>query len=306
MPTVLWTGKLSPSAKLIVNTSNLFAWITGNARDTSAMKQRIKAGYEGICTDYVTRYDTLGLNHFTKIAGELLEGLDLQGKYVLDIGCGTGIVSFLAVSRESAKVIGIDISRYMLEQCRRKAVIKGYSKEQVDFRQYDAEFLPFDNGSFDIVLSSMMFGLIPNQERVLSEMKRVLKPNGIVALSSHGTEYYHEAIDATIRTIPLRYGFGYRFEFWPREEKAIQRMFAQSGYTDIRTRRLIWQDMFQDGGKAYDFFATTSASWWLSKFPPEKIGEISQKNRDYFKRKNVAKITHDIVLAYGRKPETVG
>lgn len=305
MPPVLWTGRLSLPAKLMVNISSIFAWITGNARDTSAMKQRMKLAYEGTYSDHVTRYDLLGMTHFTKIATELLQGVDLAGKSVLDIGCGTGILSFLALAQGTAKVMCTDISRYMLDQCRRKAVSKGYGKEQIDFRQADAESLPFDANSFDAVLSGMMFGLVPNQERVLAEMLRVLKPSGIVAISTYGPEFYHEAIDAVIRTIPLRYGFGYRVEFWPRSEGTLRRMFAQAGYADIRTRRLTWQDVFQDGGKAYDFFATTSASWWLSKLPPHKIAEVSQKSRDYFERKNVTRITQDIVLTYGRKPEIV-
>lgn len=68
MPSLFWTGELSPVVKLLVNLSCLAAWVTGNARDMVAMKQRMRLGYEGTCTDHVTRYDTLGLNHFARIA----------------------------------------------------------------------------------------------------------------------------------------------------------------------------------------------------------------------------------------------
>ena len=106
MPTVFWTGKLSLSMKLMVNISNALAWISGNARDTAAMKQRMKLGYEGACTEHVTRYDDLGLEHYTKIARELLKRVDLRGKEVLDVGCGTGILSFLALEQGAVKVFG--------------------------------------------------------------------------------------------------------------------------------------------------------------------------------------------------------
>ncbi|MDD1672830.1 MAG: 50S ribosomal protein L11 methyltransferase [Methanomicrobiales archaeon] len=105
-------------AKLMVNLSCFAAWITGNARNTVAMKQRMQIGYEGTCSDHVTRYDTLGLKHYTRIATELLGGIDLRGKKVLDVGCGTGILSLQALSGGAGTVLCSDLSRYMLEQCR--------------------------------------------------------------------------------------------------------------------------------------------------------------------------------------------
>jgi len=85
MPTLFWTGRLSPSVKLMVNFSNLLAWVTGNARDTIAMKQRVKKGYEGVCSDHVTRYDKQGQKHYHRIAAELLENVKLQDKAVAEM-----------------------------------------------------------------------------------------------------------------------------------------------------------------------------------------------------------------------------
>jgi len=59
MPSVFGTGKLSPLLKIMVDFSNVIAWITGNARDTGAINQQIKNGYNGTYTDDITRYDIL-------------------------------------------------------------------------------------------------------------------------------------------------------------------------------------------------------------------------------------------------------
>ena len=302
MPSIFWTGKLSLTMKLIVNINNMLAWITGNARDTIAMKKRMKLGYEGACSDHVTHYDELGEKHYTKIAMKLLEAVDLQGKEVLDVGCGTGILSLLSLEQGATKLVCGDLSEYMLNQCRQKITARGYSAAMIDFKQFDAEFLPFEDNSFDAVVSGMMIGLVPTQDRVVKEMARVLRPNGVVALSTHAPDCWWETSDATFRAIPKRYVIGYRIEYWPRKEKELQLMLKQSGLVNIRTPKLTWQDSFETGGKAYDFFAAVSASWWNAKLPPEKIREISEKIRDYFERKRVTQITHDIILAYGNKP----
>jgi ubiquinone/menaquinone biosynthesis C-methylase UbiE len=302
MPLVFWTGKLSPMMKFVANFSNAIAWVTGNARDSAAMKQRIKMGYNGAVTDDVTHYDELGLEHFRKISRTLLEGTEVQGKVVLDVGCGTGILSFLLIEKGAVKVVCGDLSEYMLSRCMKKAGLLGYGPDRIDFRQLDAEFLPFDSNSFDAVTSGMVLGLVPNQRDVVSEMVRVLKPKGILSISTHGPEQYYEASEMAFRAMPKGSVLGYRLEFWPRKEKEISHMFYEAGLIDVITRRLIWKDSFEDGGKAYDFFASTSSAWWYSKFPIDKIPPVAQKIRHAFERKPVKEITMDVILAYGRKP----
>ena len=264
------------------------------------MKRRIKLGYEGACSDHVTHYDEFGLEHYTKIATKLLEGVDVRDKEVLDVGCGTGVMSILVLKQGAAKLTCGDISEYMLGQCRKKMMAQGYVAGKVDFRQLDGESLPYDDKSFDVVVSGMLLGLVPNQQKVVSEMARVLRPGGILAFSTHASDCWWETSDAAFRAIPKRYTVGYRVEYWPRKEIDIQRMLVQTGLVDVQARKLFWQDNFETGGAAYDFFASVSASWWNAKLPPDKIEEISKKTREYFERNKVTQITHDIILAYGR------
>jgi len=120
IPTVFWTGTLSLPLKLVVNSNCLLAWITGNTRNTSAMKQRMRDGYSGSFSDHVTHYDEVGLEHYTKIAENLLAGIDVQGKKVLDVGCGTGILSLINLEKCASKLILTEISARMLNQCRAK------------------------------------------------------------------------------------------------------------------------------------------------------------------------------------------
>lgn len=302
MPSVLWTGKLSLPMKLLINTSNILAWLIGNARDTTAMKERVKLGYDGTFTEHVTMYDELGLEFQIKAAKAQLEGLDLRGKVVLDVGAGTGALSFLMLEKGAARVICGDISEYMLAQCRKKAADKGYGEDRIDFRVLDAESLPFEENKFDMVVTGMTLGLLPDQKQAIKEMVRVVRPGGYVSVGAHGPEHYWEAIDAYFRAITKRHVIGYRLEWWPRKETAVKNMLIQAGLINIQTQRIIWRNIFNAGGEAYDFFAAISSAFWYAKFPQEKRQKDYKKVREYFERKNIIQVTDDVILVHGLKP----
>jgi len=301
MPPVLWTGKLSMPMTVLVNCSNIIAFVIGNTRDTAAMKNRVKMGYEGACSDHVTRYDEFGLQHYTKLSQELLKDVVIQGKEVLDVGCGTGILSMIALERGAKKVTCGDLSEYMLGQCKAKAARSGYSSDKIDFRQLDAEALPYDDDSYDVVISGMVLELSPEPQKMISEMVRVVRPGGIVALSTHGTNHYTEALDACFRAATKRYVLGYRIEYWPMKETKLKKLFSRAKLVDVATHRITWQDDFGTGDNAYGFTVSTSSAWWYAKYPTDKIAGETQKTRDFFVRNKVTRITQDVILARGLK-----
>jgi ubiquinone/menaquinone biosynthesis C-methylase UbiE len=302
MPTILWTGKLSLPMTVLINTNNALAWLTGNARDTLSMKKRVSQGYEGAFSDHVTMYDDLGLGMQTRAATAQLEGLDLHGMQVLDVGCGTGAISFVALQQGADKVTGGDISNYMLGIARAKADKLGYGADRIDFRWLDAESLPFEDARFDFVVTGMTLGLIPDQKKAVQEMVRVLRPGCLLAVGAHGPEHYWEACDAAFRIISKRYVIGYRLEFWPRSEKEVRRLLDEAGLVDIHTKRLTWRNTFKTGEEGYDFFSAITSNFWYANVPAGHRDEENKRARAYFGRKGVVVITDDVILAYGRKP----
>lgn len=301
MPTLFWTGKISLPLKLMVNMGSLIAWITGNARNTSAMKQRMKNGYNGKYSDYIHRYDELGSSHYVKISKKLIEKVDCNGKKVIDVGCGTGILSLIALEKGVAKMICVDMSKLMLEKCKEKITAEGYSDELIEFHEADAEKLPFDDNSYDVVLLNMVLGMIPNQLATIAELTRVLRSGGTIALSAHGPAHYMEAIEAMLKVMTMRYFLGHRFEFWQRDENEVKSLFMKAGLKNIHTERIIWIDEFKNGNEVFDFFASTSSLWWYDKLPPELREKEAKKTREYFQNKEITSITSDVVLAYGIK-----
>lgn len=103
------------------------------------------------------------------------------GDKVLDVGCGTGSLTLAAQARAGAsgEVYGIDAAPEMVEVARSKAARSGAN---VDFRIGLVEQIPFPDGFFDVVLSSLMIHHLPDdlKRRAFVEMRRVLKPGAHV------------------------------------------------------------------------------------------------------------------------------
>lgn len=102
------------------------------------------------------------------------------GQAVLDVACGTGVVSVTA-ARRGAKVRGLDLSPVLLEEAKKNAAIAGVS---IDFREGDVEALPYQDGEFDVVLSQFGHMFAPRPDVAIREMVRVLKPGGRIAFST--------------------------------------------------------------------------------------------------------------------------
>ena len=285
--------------KLLVEANNILSLFTGSFGDVSGMKERVMSGYEGEYSDHVQSYDELGYHLQDRSARIQLEGISFESLRVLDVGCGTGALALVAFENGAKEVVCGDISALMLKKARGKS-----PKENVNYSmcQLDAETLPYEENSFDVVISGMAFGTLPNQELAFEEMVRATKPGGLVCIGAHGPEHYWEAIDATLRCINKRYVLGYRFEWWPRAEGYIRNLLEKAGMESIQSKRVIWRNEFSDGAAAYDFFASISSSWWYAKFPPDEAVKDSRNARAYFQKNNINVITDDIVIAHGNKP----
>jgi len=288
--------------KLLIEANNLLSVFTGSIRDYRGMKERVKRGYEGEYSNHIQRYDELGYHLQDKSARIQLEEIRLDEMRVLDIGCGTGALSQVAFEKGAKGVVCGDISTFMLKEAKKKGIKVGVD---YNFCRLDAEGLPYKNGSFDAVISGMTFGTLPKQKLAISEMVRVAKPGGLVCIGAHGPEHYWEAIDATLRCINKRYVLGYRFEWWPRTEKYIKGLLEDKSLSEIKSKRVIWRNKFENGGAAYDFFAAITSSWWYAKFPPNERMKDSIKTRSYFELKNISTVTDDIIVAYGYKPKNI-
>lgn len=156
--------------------------------DFTAIKARQQAAWGS--GDYAVVGTTL------QIVGEALcEAVDLRSNQrVLDVAAGNGNAT-LAAARRFADVVSTDYVGALLERGRERAAAEGLA---VNFREADAEDLPFADASFDVVLSTFGVMFTPRQEQAARELLRVCRPGGKIGLASWTPEGFIGQLFKTI------------------------------------------------------------------------------------------------------------
>lgn len=130
--------------------------------------------------------------HFARL---LLAEIPSDARNVLDVGCGTGHLSFHVLSRlgSGGRVIAVDRDEGLVDLARRR----GWEEigRRLFFKVEDAESLSFGAGVFDAVVSNLLYPELPSPERMLAEVRRVLVGNGPLLLTTPLRGTFVEAFD---------------------------------------------------------------------------------------------------------------
>jgi ubiquinone/menaquinone biosynthesis C-methylase UbiE len=208
------------------------------APDYTAIKQRQQATWAS--GDFAVIGTTL------QIVGEsLAEAADIRaGERVLDVAAGNGNAT-LAAARRFAEVTSTDYVKALLDKGRARAAAEGL---QVDFRIADAENLPFEDGSFDVALSTFGAMFTPDHTLPAREMLRVVRSGGRIGLANWTPEGFIGQLFKVIGTyIPAPAGLKSP-ALWGTEPHIVELFGTQAA--DIRTVR-----------KNFNFRYRSAAHW---------------------------------------------
>ena len=212
-----------------------------NAPDLVALKQRQQATWSS------GDYSIIGTK--LQIIGELLcEAANLHaGWTVLDVAAGNGNAS-LAAARRGCVVTSTDYVQTLLDRGRSRAEADGH---RIAFQLADAENLPFEDDSFDAVLSTVGVMFTPDQPRAAAELLRVCKPGGVIALANWTPEgFVGQIFKAIGKHLPPPAGVRSP-SFWG-TESGLRQLFPNA-HEILTTKR------------AYKF-RSLSAQLWLDEF----------------------------------------
>ena len=159
------------------------------------------------------RDDLFGDRFHLAALGALADGAWTVG----DLGCGTGQVS-AALAPFVAQVIAVDASAAMLQAAKKRL----QHVDNIDLRRGDLEALPIDEARLDAATLMLVLHHVPEPERALAEVGRVLKPGGraiIVDMQPHDRESYRQQMGH------VWLGFS---------DEHVRRLFQESGFEDVR------------------------------------------------------------------------
>lgn len=144
--------------------------ISAVSPDVESMKYRLKTIWMAGDYDRFSRYMETG-------AREFYERLQVApGCRLLDVGCGSGQLALMA-AKDGLEVTGVDIASSWVERARAEGL-------HARFEEADAEALPFEDASFDIVASLIGAMFAPRPDLVAKELVRVCVPGGTIAMAN--------------------------------------------------------------------------------------------------------------------------
>lgn len=161
-----------------------------------------------------------------------------EGEAVLDVACGTGLVTFEAASRvgPSGSVWGSDISDRMVDLARAAAHAQGFAN--TTFSRMDAEDLEVGNDNFDVALCALGLMYVPDPEKAVRELYRVLRHGGRAAAavwgqrSRCGWAEVFPIVDSRVKSevCPLFFRMG--------SGDSLRDAFIQAGFCDVQSYRI--------------------------------------------------------------------
>jgi SAM-dependent methyltransferase len=192
------------------------------------------------------------------------------GERVLDIACGTGLVTWPAAEAvgPGGTVVATDISEKMVQFTAAEARARGLT--QVQCARMGAESLEFPDGSFDAVLCALGLMYVPEVETALAEMRRVLAPGGRAvaavwgARSRCGWADIFPIVESRVQSdvCPMFFQLG--------TGDSLADSFARAGFHDVRTERLSTELLYDSGDAAADAaFAGGPVAMAYSRFDDE-------------------------------------
>src|SRR6185295_8764382 len=260
-------------------------------------KQKAATAYNA-ASDY---YDHPANTFWGRYGQQTVARLQLApGTHVLDVCCGSGASAIPAaeIVGPTGAVVGVDLAENLLALARGKASERGLNN--IEFRSGDMTQLPFDEGSFDVVVCVFGIFFVPDMEAALRELRRVVRSGGRVAITTWGPRFFEPATtefwDSVRRVRPDLYK---GFNPWDRisDVDSVRSLLMSAGLDEVEA---VAESGSQPVNSPEDWWAMVMGSGYrgtVEQLTPADRERVREENLDFIHRTSLKSLESNVVYA---------
>jgi ubiquinone/menaquinone biosynthesis C-methylase UbiE len=238
-----------------------------------------RAGVQRLFDTLADTYDQVGVDFFQPIAAGLVDALDpAPRERALVMGCGRGaeVVPLATAVGSTGRVLAVDLSLAMVEECR--AVVAQAGLDNVDVRQGDAQEPELDEPLFDLVASSLVLFFLPQPQAALEAWLPLLRPGGRLGLATfRGSDpvldMAHDVFDPYLppdlldaRTTGAQGPFA--------SDAGMTGLLRAAGFVDVQTVGSTVSPVFRDVKHWYEFSMSLGMRRYWESVPPKALPRV--------------------------------
>jgi len=264
-------------------------------------KEKAAASYNAAAD----HFDDEPLSFWDLIGKRTVTNLKLPaGAKVLDVGCGTGASALPAAQAVSKNglVVGVDLAARLLDRARAKASAAGL--DNVEFRVADMTALNYPDANFDAVVSVFSVFFVPDMERLVRELWRMVRPGGKLAVTTWGPRIFEPAYSRWLVAVEKeRPDLASAFNPWDRitDVVSVRKLLEDGGAKDVEVIPEEGVQMLRSADDWWTIALGSGLRWTIDQMGPETAARVKGDNVSWLKENRVDRIETNAIYAIGTK-----
>lgn len=251
-------------------------------------------------------FDDTPLAFWSRYGQRTIDRLGLaRGDDVLDVGCGSGASALPAAERvgPTGRVIGVDLSDRLLDRGRQKAARCGF--ENIEFLLGDMTALGYADERFDAVVCVFAIFFVPDMEKQVAELWRMVRPGGQLAITTWGPALFEPAATFWWGSVKQqRPELSNAFRPWDRisTSDAVSQLMRDGGTTHVD---VVAEHGCQALRAPQDWWTVVLGSgyrWTVDQMDPGTARRVQDANTDFIRTNGITEIVTNVIYATARKP----